>query len=65
MTASAQRKRLLSAVVGTDQDFEFYPTTDQIIAAINHDMGCFFKQRREFPRHLIALIVIMSLRLGD
>ena len=49
MAASAQRKRLLSAVVGTDQDFEFYPTTDQIIAAINHDMASSFKRGNTFP----------------
>ena len=50
MAASAQRKRLLSAVVGTDQDFEFYPTTDQIIAAINHDMASSFKRGNTLPR---------------
>ena len=65
MTASAQRKRLLSAVVGTDQDFEFYPTTDQIIAAINHDMGCFFKQRREFPRVSENGPSILDIGAGD
>ena len=39
MAMSAQRKELLSTLVGSNDDFEFYPTTSSLIKVINQDMA--------------------------
>lgn len=43
-------RKLIAQVIEADQDFEFYPTTNEIIRALCKDLG-FHKHRNEYGNH--------------